>query len=327
MSARFTRPTPSFLLTTTTSASPVTTFTTSCLLRRTCAPFSTTSAPAVTKLRREFFEWLDGAGNVFKQPPRQGQTNYLGGYDLKTGEPRDSARTSKIPFPLNPVFVATPVVSDELATEVYRRVVEGGKSVRAVSAELNVTLERVAAIVRLKAIEKKWVSEKKPVKPFLRKAIHSMLITTPAPTSNFSSAHEPINDIPSHPHTHVQNFVPVSESRAFTRADAGAAFGLPSADELIPHPELITAAAEAASGIGHSEQRSNAQARDTEEMEKRNKKSSLKQAKAASKETVLENGRWRWRIQDAEAGKVGFRYGVPHEDRKRGQIKIPTRVD
>ena len=159
MSARFTRPTPSFLLATTTSASPVTTFTTSCLLPRTCVPFSTSSAPAVTKLRREFFEWLDGPGNVFKQPPRQGQTNYLGGYDLKTGEARDSARTSKIPFPLNPVFVATPVVSDELAIEVYRRVVEGGKSVRAVSAELNVTLERVAAIVRLKAIEKKWVSE------------------------------------------------------------------------------------------------------------------------------------------------------------------------
>lgn len=43
-----------------------------------------------------------------------------------------------------------------MANEVYYRVVEAGKSVRMVSAELNVSLQRVAAIVRLKTIEKRW---------------------------------------------------------------------------------------------------------------------------------------------------------------------------
>lgn len=64
-----------------------------------------------------------------------------------------------LPFPLNPAFPSTAVASNELAEEVYKRVVEGGKSVRMVSAELNVSLQRVAAIVRLKTIERRWEKE------------------------------------------------------------------------------------------------------------------------------------------------------------------------
>lgn len=41
--------------------------------------------------------------------------------------------------------------------EIYSRVQTQGKSVRQVSAELAVSLERVAAVVRLKAVEKEWV--------------------------------------------------------------------------------------------------------------------------------------------------------------------------
>lgn len=126
-----------------------------------CAFLSTTPAPAKaqTKLRRDLFEWLNGPGAVFKQPARPNNTNYLGGYDVKTGEAKEGGRSSTLPFPLNPAFPSTPVVSDALANEVYKRVVEGGKSVRMVSAELNITLQRVAAIVRLKTIEKRWERE------------------------------------------------------------------------------------------------------------------------------------------------------------------------
>ena len=48
-------------------------------------------------------------------------------------------------------------------------------------------------------------------------------------------------------------------------------------------------------------------------------------------------GRWDFKFRDISVesvGKdgrdkrgVGARYGFPHEDRKRGQIKIPTRVE
>lgn len=41
---------------------------------------------------------------------------------------------------------------------------------------------------------------------------------------------------------------------------------------------------------------------------------------------VIEQGRFAWRLKDATTGKVGFRYGVPHQDRKKGQVKIPTHV-
>ena len=51
--------------------------------------------------------------------------------------------------------------------------------------------------------------------------------------------HKSISELPVSPLTHPQHFVPVSESRAFTRADAGAEFGLPATDMMIPHPELI----------------------------------------------------------------------------------------
>lgn len=50
-----------------------------------------------------------------------------------------------------------------------------------------------------------------------------------------------------------------------------------------------------------------------------------------------EGGKWEFRFKDIsvqDVGKdgrsrkgVGFRYGLPAQDRKRGQIKIPTRVE
>ena len=47
-------------------------------------------------------------------------------------------------------------------------------------------------------------------------------------------------------------------------------------------------------------------------------------------------GRWEFRFRDVKVDEVdgerdrrgvGVRYGMPHEDRKKGQIKIPRRVD
>ena len=51
----------------------------------------------------------------------------------------------------------------------------------------------------------------------------------------------------------------------------------------------------------------------------------------------LETPRWEYRFRDVSvesvgkdgraAGGVGARYGVPFEDRKKGAVKIPQRVD
>lgn len=53
--------------------------------------------------------------------------------------------------------------------------------------------------------------------------------------------------------------------------------------------------------------------------------------------TVVEGKRWDFKFVDCkveDTGKdgrrkeaVGWRYGMPHEDRKKGQVKIPTKID
>ena len=63
------------------------------------------------------------------------------------------------PFPLNPDFVSQKVLSEELREEIWRRLRMEGKSVRRVSTELNVSMVRVAAVFRLKEVEKRWVKE------------------------------------------------------------------------------------------------------------------------------------------------------------------------
>ena len=66
---------------------------------------------------------------------------------------------SKRPFPLNQNFVSEPILSEEMRGEIYKRVAQDKKSVRAVSIELKVDMRRVAAVVRLMEMEKGWRSQ------------------------------------------------------------------------------------------------------------------------------------------------------------------------
>ncbi|KAL7271135.1 3'-phosphoadenosine 5'-phosphosulfate sulfotransferase [Rhizina undulata] len=286
--------------------------------------FSTTTPLPITKLRRDFFAWLEGPGAVFKSPVYN-DTNYLTSYDLRTGERRvrDDGKISNTPFPLNPRFKSEPVLSEELSEEVYRRVAEQKKSVRTVSAELSISLERVAAVVRLKTIEKKWKEENKPLAIHLTKALHSMLPTTPFAENQ---RHESIQDLRLHPLSDRQAFVSVPESRNFTREDAGKELGLPAADNAIPHPDLVTLERERLSRMDRGEMI--AAQRERERLEEAKKQEAREREKEREKGTkVLEVGRWRWKLAEAKTGQVGFRYGVPYDDRKKGTVKIPTRVE
>lgn len=109
--------------------------------------FSVTPA-SQTKLRREFFEWLDTKGAAFKHHI-PGETNYLSTFS-ESGE-----RGSKHPFPSNKAFVSESVLSEELRNEVYTQVAQQKKSVRAVSVELGIDMRRVAAVVRLVELERR----------------------------------------------------------------------------------------------------------------------------------------------------------------------------
>jgi hypothetical protein len=173
------------------------------------------------------------------------------------------------------------------------------------------------------------------------KAVLEMLPKTPLVKEKGKRAipHEPINDLIVHPATRQQLFVPVAESRRFTRVDAGKAFdnNLLPADARIPHPELVAAEKDNAAGFSVSERQRRAQQRLEDEINaKKELEEKRKQAELASLQRVPQR-RWDFVFQDVSVESVGrngrdpkgvgWRYGLPHEDRKKGQVKIPTMVE
>ncbi|MCJ1322957.1 hypothetical protein MMC15_008307 [Xylographa vitiligo] len=322
------------------------------------------------------FRWLNGPGSVFRSP-LPGSTNYLNAYDINgnlirlqlaartrtknadeemddlededkpknttpniaSGEaiPRETA-DDLMPFPLNRQFRSQAVLGEELKDEIYKRVTQQGKSVRLVSAELGVEMRRVGAVVRLKSVEKEWIDKGKPLaKPYAR-AVLAMLPQTPFTSKATPTPHESINDLPVHRDTLRQIFHPVSESRQFTRVDAGKVFHhtLLPADERIPHPELVEMARVHPDGLNRQERI--LRARETMRIEdaERKEKENARREREERETTRVMGARWEFRFQDVDietrlregrGPRVGVRYGVPHQDRKRGQIKIPMRVE
>ncbi|KAF2104122.1 hypothetical protein NA57DRAFT_70334 [Rhizodiscina lignyota] len=243
------------------------------------------------------------------------------------------------PFPLNTYFKSQPILSEDLREEIWRRVQQDGSNIRIVSAELGVSIERVAAVVRMKEIEKRWVAEGKPLATPYSRAVLSMLPTTPFSPGRPPIVHEPINDLRVHPDTKHQVFVPVSESRHFTREDAGKAFSadLLSTEKRIPHPELVELEKDIVNGVEPRERIARARERMRQEEETRQKREEARKKRIEESVKVFNSGnRFMFRFEECNAeavGKdgrshkgVGWRYGVPHEDRKKGQVKIPKYV-
>lgn len=63
------------------------------------------------------------------------------------------------PYPLNHAFRSERVLSEELREAIYNQVVARGVDISTVSAMFSIDIRRVAAVVRLKSVEKQWVSE------------------------------------------------------------------------------------------------------------------------------------------------------------------------
>lgn len=280
--------------------------------------------------------WLAGPGAVFKEPA--GEPQYISSFDRKTWERKDRSHSSLdfvTPYPFNRVFRSQPVLSDAFRDEIYRRYAQGD-TVRQVSAQLNVSIERVAAVVRLKAVEEKWKESGRRLSTFLTKALDEMLPISHPPNVSppggsggtmyeGRSSFENVQDLPVHSLAGRQAFVPVSESREFTRADAGKEFGLPPADEMVSQPDLVVLAAERVQGVLEDERIERQEERDRLERSRREAERVKAEARKRAT-TVKEVGRWKWCLKEAEVGKVGFRYGFPLPDRKKGHVKIPTHV-
>lgn len=214
-----------------------------------------------------------------------------------------------------------------------------------------------------------------------------MVPTTPlAEPGQRQKPHESINDLPVHRLTDPQIFWPVSESRQFTRVDAGRVFsGAPAvehdkeppvnledpsettsklmrnpkqiervgkgdeehevllpADCRIPHPHLVTFERDRLENPGeHRErmQRYEERLREVEEAEQERRRQAKEQLEKRITKVQPEGSRFEFRFKDVVVSKEttgpdgrgtaapGHRYGVPLEDRKKGHVKIPTKVE
>ena len=140
------------------------------------------------------FTWLNGPGAAFRQP-LPGSTNYLSAYDPAGRLIRATAKTRPkgpeseddididtetpslekntqgekpipketlddlMPFPMNRQFRSEPVLSEELKDEIFRQWKEEGKTVRRISADMQVEMRRVGAVLRLKSVEEEWKNQ------------------------------------------------------------------------------------------------------------------------------------------------------------------------
>ncbi|CAK4030345.1 Hypothetical predicted protein [Lecanosticta acicola] len=290
--------------------------------------------------RKEEEEGLDEVERDARFLARQAARERKAELDARGGVPKERLSDLR-PFPLNPHFRSQPVLSEGFREIIYNQVVERGVDVSTVSAAFGVDTRRVAAVARLKTIEKKWVAEGKQLAKPYNDAVLGMLPQTRLDPNNPGRMvpHESINDLPVHPYTRHQMFWPTSESRQFTREDAAKAFNndLLPADKRIPHPELITLEKESLEGVSRDDRWARQQQRDEDARKEKEEAEAKRIAWEQRTQRVVPGRRWDFKFQDISVdsvGKdgrsrhgVGARYGMPHEDRKRGMVKIPTSVE
>ncbi|KAK4102812.1 hypothetical protein N658DRAFT_494873 [Parathielavia hyrcaniae] len=294
--------------------------------------FSATPAAQATRMRRKFKEWC--TNNALFREAAPGATNYVSRVVTKLA---GNLIASNMPFPTNAHFQSLPVLSEQARETIWEAVMVKGMPLKAVSAQYHVDMRRVAAVVRMKEIEKKWERENKPMAHPYAQAILDMLPR--ARLVQGEQPFEPINDIHVHSYTMQQLFVPTSESREFTRADAAKAFGdhiLPP-DDKMRIPELVAMERRMAEGVEprEAEREFVREARESERAFAA-RQQARQQAEQLRRVSVPSSRGIEFRFEKITAEDVGptgrsrrgvgWRYGVPFMDRKRGQIKIPTSV-
>ncbi|KAM4061167.1 eukaryotic mitochondrial regulator protein [Hirsutella rhossiliensis] len=278
----------------------------------------------MSRARQKMYQWIQSRkGRELAEPGRG--PRYLGPH-------RDQ------PFPLNPLFRSLPVLDDSTKELIWDKVMKRGESLKAVSAEMNVDVRRVAAVVRLKEVQRQWEKDGKKLATPYAKAVMSMLPKTTFREGERNAPHEAVNEIHVHTHTMQQLFVPVSESRHFTREDAAKAFhsSLLSADARSPQPRLIDMEREISQGKDRDEALIDFKEATQKEEEALAHKMRLERERQEKMTTRVRTDRCEFRFKQINVQDVGrlgrsregtgWRYGAPLQDRKRGLVKIPTSV-
>ncbi len=160
----------------------------------------------------------------------------------------------------------------------------------------------------------------------------------PDPEDRRVRPHESINDLPVHAATTQQIFHPTSESREFTRSDAAKVFDetLLPADQRVPHPELAELERDRLAGIPLADRIAMATKRSQEAEQRKLIAEQRRREREAKAVKIVSGRRWDFKFREIsvdDAGEdgrghkgTGWRYGFPHMDRRKGEVKIPTRV-
>lgn len=126
-----------------------------CLQQQTSS-FSTTQPRDITRQRKQFWQWLRTSGRGLRDPPAPGTKAK---YVESTIGGISSLQQPDMPFPANPEFKSQAVLSEQARELIWKAIMEQGQPIKAVSARYSVDMRRVAAVLRMKAIEKKWKTE------------------------------------------------------------------------------------------------------------------------------------------------------------------------
>ncbi|KKY29094.1 hypothetical protein UCRPC4_g00283 [Phaeomoniella chlamydospora] len=263
------------------------------------------------------------------------------------------------PFPININFYSQSILSEDLRNEIYRRVKILGQPVRLVSAQLGVELRRVGAVGKPLALPyARAVHEMVPTTPYTpqKSTAHEPINDLPVHAATHPQMFWPTSE--------SRAFNRTDAGRAFSGAsrlpdgDTTPSTEKPKqyemigkrgheqpvllpADARIPHPHLIEynrdlVTPEIAGDDFQVQQRYNA--RIQQELDETEEKRQKKQEFEEKNTTRVETERWDFLFKDVQVTREGtgldgrgtkspgFRYGVPSQDRKRGQHKIPRKV-
>ncbi|OAA53286.1 Ribosomal protein S35, mitochondrial [Cordyceps fumosorosea ARSEF 2679] len=292
---------------------------------QTCAFSATPCREKSSAARRKMFAWIHSAkGRVLANNSGPGTLS---------GQP-------DVPFPNNPLFRSERVVNDATKHLIYQRATQEGQALKAIAAEMGLDVRRVAAIVRLKEAQKQWTNSGKKLATPYSKAVQGLLPKWGYyPGEPQQTPFEPVNDIHVHRYTMQQLFVPVAESTEFTREDAAAAFydNMLSVDKRSPQSGLIDM--ERRNIAKKGSRKANWQAFQEAERQREDEfaeRLAAEQAALEAATTLVKSDRYEFRFREMNADDagtdgrshkgLGWRYGAPHMDRKRGMIKIPKTV-
>jgi len=111
-----------------------------------------------TIVQRELDQKLDDVAmeqNATERATRRAERDER---EARGGVPRERMSDLR-PYPLNQSFRSQPVLSEDLREQLYIQVAHYKHDISSVAASFGVDVRRVAAVVRLKTIEKQWEAE------------------------------------------------------------------------------------------------------------------------------------------------------------------------